>query len=71
MIVGNIYRPPRILYCDYKVFIDEFASVLSHIDFKKYEVIIDQWCNWCNGDININLLKSMKKSIVVNLQHLS
>ena len=28
VIIGNIYRPPRVLNCDYKQFIDEFASVL-------------------------------------------
>ena len=34
VIIGNIYIPQRVLNCDYKQFIDEFASVLSHIYFK-------------------------------------
>ena len=54
VIIGNIYRSPRVLNCDYKKIIDEFASVLSHIDLKKSEVIIA-------GDFNINLLKINEK----------
>ena len=49
VIIGNIYRPPRVLNFDYKKFNDEFASILSHI-----EVIIA-------GDFNIILLKINEK----------
>jgi len=40
VIVGNMYRTPRVLNCDYKVFIVEFTSILSEIHFLKYEIII-------------------------------
>ena len=53
-IVCNIYRPPPVLNCDYKQCIDEFASLLSQIDFIKSEVIIA-------GYVNIKLPKINEK----------
>ena len=53
MIVGDVYRLPRVLNCDYKQFIDEFASVLCQTDFVKSEVLLQV--------LNINLLKINEK----------
>ena len=56
IIIGNIYRPPRNLTNNYRVFIDEITLMLNSYDRCKSEIIL-------TGDFNINLLKINEREI--------
>ena len=55
ILICNVYRPPKDLNADYRLFIDEFAKLLDEIG-NKNEVII-------SGDFNINLLKIKEREL--------
>ena len=50
LIIGNIYRPPKILNEQINAFITEFSSVAASLGDSNNELIIA-------GDLNINLLQ--------------
>ena len=50
LIIGNIYRPPRMLKDEIKQFINEFTSLI--VSLEKYRLSIN-----LAGDYNLNLLK--------------
>ena len=58
LIIGNIYRPPRELFDNYKDFINDFERILTSNEIQRHEVIIV-------GDFNIDLLKMYDRPIVL------
>ena len=56
IIIGNIYRPPRDLNENYKLFLSEFTPIISSFDRTNSDVIIA-------GDFIINLLKINEKEV--------
>ena len=56
IIIGNIYRPPKLKNGLLSTFINEFSSILNEVQKKKSLVYI------C-GDFNIDLLKILEKRL--------
>ena len=63
LILGKIYRAPLDTIDNYKRFISELAPLLSYLDRRNTDVIID-------GDFNIDLLKMNEKPIFIEYFHL-
>ena len=59
LIIGNIYRPPKILNEQINAFITEFSSVAATLGDSNNELIIA-------GDFNINLLKINENDVYSN-----
>ena len=59
LIIGNIYRPPKILNEQINAFITEFSSVAASLGDSNTELIIA-------GDFNINLLKINENDVYSN-----
>ena len=55
IVLGNIYRLPRNLNENVNAFIEEFSTVLSHLQGYKSELVIA-------GDFNIDLIKYKEKA---------
>ena len=54
IIIGNIYRPPRVHKKDHDTFLEELTPILFNLQICKHGVVIA-------GDFNINLLNIRDK----------